>query len=167
MSTTEDIALIEHQEQVLRFVKFDEADSWSLGCQMRDAAASQNLPLVIDIHIGSRQMFYACLPGTSPDNETWVRRKLSSVLRFLKSSYRLGCESELSGKGFDHSRGIDPLIYANAGGGFPIHIIGTGVVGAVTVSGIPQRDDHGFVVDQLCQFLNQDHSTLALGPESS
>jgi hypothetical protein len=35
------------------------------------------------------------------------------------------------------SRGITPLDHAPAGGGFPIHLAGTGIVGAVTVSGVP------------------------------
>ncbi len=166
MSASEDILKIEHQEKVLRFTKFDEADSWALGMQMREAAALRKLPLVIDIHVGSRQMFYACLPGTTPDNETWVRRKLNSVMRFQKSSYRLGQETVAKGGGFDASRGIDVAEFANSGGSFPIHIIGTGVVGAVTVSGIPQRGDHGFVVENLCSYLKLDHAALALGPET-
>ena len=166
MSVSEDIVKIEQQEVVLRFTKFDEADSWALGMQMRQAASMRELPLVIDIHLGLRQMFYACLPGTTPDNETWVRRKLNSVMRFHKSSYRLGRETADKGGGFDASRGIDVNEYANAGGSFPIHIIGTGVVGAITVSGIPQRDDHGFVVEQLYAFLKKEYAGLALGAET-
>ena len=166
MSVSEDIVKIEQQEVVLRFTKFDEADSWALGMQMRQAASMRELPLVIDIHLGLRQMFYACLPGTTPDNETWVRRKLNSVMRFHKSSYRLGRETADKGGGFDASRGIDVNEYANAGGSFPIYISGTGVVGAITVSGIPQRDDHGFVVEQLCAFLKKEYAGLALGAET-
>ena len=166
MSASEDVIKIQNQEAVLRFVKFDEADSWALGTQMRQAASTRALPLVIDIHVGQRQMFYACLPGTSPDNETWVQRKLNSVMRFQKSSYRLGRETAKNGGGFDASRGIDLAQFANAGGSFPIHIIGSGVVGAVTVSGIPQRDDHGFVVEQLCAYLKKDYAALALGAET-
>jgi uncharacterized protein (UPF0303 family) len=56
--------------------------------------------------------------------------------------------------------------HAQAGGGFPIHLKGTGVVGVITVSGVPQREDHGFVVEMLCEFLGQDHASLALGPET-
>ena len=54
---------------------------------------------------------------------------------------------------------------AAAGGGFPIHLKGTGVIGAVTVSGVPQREDHGFVVEMLCRFLSIEPGLLALGPE--
>ncbi len=56
--------------------------------------------------------------------------------------------------------------YASHGGGFPIHVTGAGIIGAVTVSGVPQRQDHGFVVEQLCIYLKKDHVSLALAPES-
>jgi len=165
MSIAGDIEKIKQQEQALRFKAFDEEASWALGCQMRDAADQANYPMVIDIRVSDRQLFFAALPGTELDNLEWVRRKTNSVKRFHKSTYRLGREHKARGAAFGMERGIDILEYADAGGGFPIHIIGTGVVGSITVSGIPQRDDHGFVVEQLCQFLNVDYSKLALGPE--
>ncbi len=166
MSITDDLLKIAEQEQTLRFAKFNEADSWALGAQMKNAAEAKSLPLVIDIRIGQRQMFFAALPGTTSDNSEWVRRKANSVLRFHKSTYRLNREAAQSGQPFGESRGVDLMDYINAGGGFPIHIVGTGVVGAVTVSGIPQRDDHGFVVEQLCNYLKKDHGKLELGPEA-
>ena len=112
-------------------------------------------------------IFYTALPGSTPENPDWVRRKVNTVYRFHKSSYRVGREYQLSGKAFDASRGLDPMDYANAGGGFPINLKGTGVVGVVTVSGVPQREDHGFVVEMLCHFLGVEHAMLELGPENS
>jgi len=165
MSYSSDIEKIKAQEQALRFKAFDEEAAWALGSQMREAAEEKNLPLVIDIRIGERQLFFTALPGTTADNSHWVRRKSNSVMRYHKSTYLIGREHAARGAQFGPERGIDLADYVDAGGGFPIHIIGTGVVGAITVSGIPQRDDHGFVVEQLCHFLGQDHAKLALGPE--
>jgi len=164
MSLIEDIAKIVDQESALCFPAFSEADAWALGFQMRQSAVQQKLPLVIDIRINNRQLFYTALPGTLPDNSEWVRRKVNSVLRFHKSTYRLGRETERDGKPFDRSHGIDTMDYAKDGGGFPIHVKGIGVVGAITVSGVPQRQDHSFVVEQLCTYLKQDHGRLALTP---
>lgn len=162
MSLETDIAQIAEQEEALRFDAFSEADAWALGSLMREEALARKLPLVIDIRIGNRPLFYTALPGTTPENPDWVRRKVNTVYRFHKSSYRVGREHALQGKPFDASRGIDPLDHAPAGGGFPIHLKGTGIVGAVTVSGIPQRRDHGFVVEMLCRFLKQDYRKLEL-----
>lgn len=166
VSLTTDITQIEHQENQLRFSKFDESDAWALGIIMRDLAVRKNLALVLDIRIGIRPLFYFAMPGTTPENPDWVRRKYNTVMRFHKSSYRVGRELEVKGIKLDSSRGVDPLEYASAGGGFPIHVIGTGVVGAVTVSGIPQREDHNFVTEVIATFLNIDFAKLVLGPET-
>ena len=166
MSIEQDIAQIARQEEELRFRHFGEEDAWALGSLMRQVAVERKLPFVIDIRIGNRPLFYTALPGTTPENPDWVRRKVNTVYRFHKSSYRVGREYQLQKKPFDASRGIDPIDHAPAGGGFPIHLIGTGVVGAVTVSGVPQREDHGFVVEMLCRFLGVEHGMLALGPEA-
>ncbi len=166
MSLTTDIAQIEHQENQLRFTKFDESDAWALGNIMREIAVRRNLALVLDIRIGIRPMFYFAMPGTTPENPDWVRRKFNTVMRFHKSSYRVGRELEAKGNKLDSTRGVDPLEYAAAGGGFPIHVIGTGVVGAVTVSGIPQREDHNFVTEAIATFLNLNFAEVVLGPET-
>ena len=167
LSVESDIAQMARQEERLRFKTCNEADAWTLGNLMRSAAQARNLPFVIDIRIGNRPLFYTALPGTTPDNPAWVRRKANTVLLFHKSSYRVGREYELKGQKFDPSRGLDPLEFAPAGGGFPIHVIGTGIIGAVTVSGVPQREDHGFVVEMLCEFLGADHAAMMLGPETA
>ncbi len=166
MSLESDIAQIARQEEQLRFAAFNEADAWALGLRMRSAAVERKLPFVIDIRIGNRPLFYAALAGSTPENPDWVRRKVNTVMRFHKSSYRVGREHDLQGKKFDASRGLDPMDYAPAGGGFPIHITGTGVVGVITVSGVPQRQDHGFVVEMIAAHLGIDPAPLALGPET-
>ncbi len=166
MSLESDIAGMAKQEERLRFKSFSEADAWELGSRMRAAAQERNIPFVIDIRIGNRPLFFTALLGSTPDNPEWVRRKVNTVLRFHKSSYRVGREYELKGQAFDSSRGIDPMNHAPAGGGFPIHIIGTGIIGVITVSGVPQREDHAFVVEMLCAYLGEDHKALALGAET-
>jgi len=40
----------------------------------------------------------------------------------------------------------------------------TGIVGAVTVSGLPQREDHNLVVEALCLLTGRDYRSLQLPP---
>lgn len=164
MSLQNDIEMMILQEEVLRFASFNEGDGWRLGGILRDLALAQGLPMVIDIRVAGRPLFYVALPGSTAENPDWVRRKVNTVLRYGRSSYRVGREYQLSGRGFDAGQGIDPIDFANHGGGFPIHLTGTGVVGAVTVSGIPQRDDHNFVVTGIAAFLGVDLTRIALPP---
>ncbi len=167
MSHGDDIARLKIQEERLRFKSFDEADAWKLGSQMRAAAEAKKLPLVMDIRVAGRPLFYAALPGTTPDNPEWVRRKINVVMRYHKCSYRVSREVAQSGQALDEARGVLPIDHAPHGGCFPIHIIGTGIVGTITVSGIPQRDDHNFVAEAVSEFLGVAYSEIALGAESA
>lgn len=165
MSLADDIVILKRQEDALQFKHFSEEDAWILGTRMRDAATAKSLPFVIDIRIGIRPLFYTALVGSTPENPDWVRRKVNTVYRFEASSYRVGREYALKGASFDASRGLDLLQFAPAGGGFPIRLSGM-VVGAVTVSGVPQREDHNFVAENLAEFLGVAYKSIQLPPES-
>lgn len=49
--------------------------------------------------------------------------------------------------------GLDAALYAAHGGAFPVWIWDVGVVGVVTVSGLPQADDHALVVEAITALL--------------
>lgn len=165
MSLAHDIDRMILQEQRLRFARFSEAEAWQLGSAMRAAAAARALPIVIDIRLANRQLFYSALPGSDADNPEWVRRKSNVVLRYHRASYRFGRELAAKADAVGPARGVSLMDYAPAGGSFPIHVDGTGVIGAVTVSGLPQREDHNFVVEHLCAFLGLPLGELALAAE--
>jgi uncharacterized protein (UPF0303 family) len=165
MGIQDDITRLKMQEDSLQFASFSEDDAWRLGCLMRERAVKKGLPLVIDIRAVGRHLFYVALPSTVPDNEDWVRRKINAVMRFQKSSYRIGLEHQLSGKPLDESRGIARIDCAAAGGCFPIRIRNAGVIGTVTVSGLPQREDHDFVVEALCHFLEVSPKDMMLASD--
>lgn len=165
MGLVGDIEILKQQEAVLHFKRFNEEDAWTLGNQMRAAAIAKSLPFVIDLRVGIRPLFYIALPGSTPENPDWVRRKVNTVYRFEGSSYRIALEYKLRSVSFDASRGLDPLQFAPAGGGFPIRLAGS-VVGAVTVSGVPQREDHNFVAENLAEYLGIAYKPIQLPPES-
>lgn len=160
MSTADDIALVKKQETELALPAFDEDVAFALGSAIRSRALAEGLSLVVDIRTWDRQLFFAATAGTSFDNAEWVRRKVNSVRRFQQASYRLVLErGEVP---FPPQAGADPADYVIAGGGFPIRVMGAGIVGALTISGLPGRDDHGVAVDALCDHLQLDKKIFAL-----
>lgn len=165
MAENDDLERLVLQEQRLRFTEFDEGTAWELGMKLRSFALARKLPIVIDIRLANRQLFHAAFAGTTPDNSEWVRRKSNVVLRYFKSSYRMGRELAAKSATLDADRGVSLMDYAPHGGSFPIHVEGMGVIGAVTVSGLPQREDHNLVVEALAAFHHQPLEELALGPE--
>jgi len=62
-------------------------------------------------------------------------------------------------------QGLSLADYATHGGSFPLTVVGAGVVGSVTVSGLPQRADHELVVEALCDLLGRKFSELQLSLE--
>jgi uncharacterized protein (UPF0303 family) len=150
---TELIEYLRDQEARLQFASFDLDDAWALGTLLVDTARSRALGVTIDITRGDQQVFHAALPGTTPDNDDWIARKVRTVRRFQHSSFLVGRLAEADGVDFHEVFGLSPTLYVAHGGSFPIIVRGTGPVGTVTVSGLPQADDHALVVEVLNTFL--------------
>jgi len=168
MSIQDDIAAIVVQESTLTLPGFTPDTAWQIGTTLRDLAIARKIPLVIDVRrFGSphQQLFYCALAGSTPDNARWVQRKINVVARFHKSSYHVGRLLDLAGLSFNDRYNLPIEDYAPHGGCFPIHVAGAGIVGAVTVSGLPQREDHNLVVEALCVITGHDNAALRLPPE--
>lgn len=157
-----DIEQIALQEQRLQFERFDATTAWELGTLLKTAAEQRGVAVAIDIQLHGQPLFFFAMPGTTPDNVDWIRRKRNTVQRFHKSSYAMGLQLKQRGTRLDENFGISPIDYATAGGCFPLILRGTGCVGTITVSGLPQREDHNLVVEALAEMLGQPLDQLAL-----
>jgi uncharacterized protein (UPF0303 family) len=167
MTASSDIAKIAEQEQRLVFDRFDEARAFEIGVALRARGLAEAMPIVIEIRFWDRLLFYAALPGSTSNNSDWIRRKLNVVKMFHKSTYRMALEQGAEKDSlFKPWFGLDIKDYVLAGGGFPLKVEGTGVVGAIGVSGLPQRRDHGLIVEVLSGHLGLDVAELALPAEA-
>jgi uncharacterized protein (UPF0303 family) len=162
MTIESDLAKIVRQEERLQFASFSPTVAWALGLKLQAAAAARNAPVAIDISLATRQLFFAALEGSAPDNAEWIRRKRNCVYRFARSSYRVKLDLDLKGVDLAARSGTDPRDFAASGGSFPVALKNTGIIGAITVSGLPQREDHSLIVDVLANILGEDAKALAL-----
>ncbi|HEY1649643.1 MAG TPA: heme-degrading domain-containing protein [Terracidiphilus sp.] len=165
MGLNEDIDRIALQERELHLAQLDARAAWELGTRLKLMAEERALSLVIDVRRFGQPLFYAALEGTTPDNAEWVRKKTNVVARFHRSSYGFGLNLKKKNTTLLERYGLPVADYAADGGAFPLHVEGAGIVGSVTVSGLPQRDDHELVVEALCAMLGRDYSALKLAPE--
>lgn len=146
---------IQADEVDLQFGTFDREDAWRLGSALRSAALDQDLPVVIGITLGAQRVFHTALPGATPDNDVWLERKAAVVTHYERSSMGVGEQFRSRGRTFEEDSRLPPDRYAAHGGVFPIRLRESGlVVGTVGVSGLPQREDHAFLVEHLRAFLS-------------
>jgi uncharacterized protein (UPF0303 family) len=162
MALADDIARIALQERQLQFPAFDKDAAWRLGCHLRDLAVERGLGVVVDVRRPMQPLFYAALQGTTPDHPEWIRRKSNVTLRFQRSSYAIGLELEQKSSTLLDRYGLSVADFAAHGGSFPIRVRHAGCVGAVTVSGLPQRADHELVIEAVCGALGVDYNSLRL-----
>jgi uncharacterized protein (UPF0303 family) len=144
------------EERELQFTKFNEATAWQIGSQLVEHGRKEKLPITIDITRGTHQLFHASLSGTSADNDEWVKRKVRLVYRFGHSSFYMGQLLKSKGKRIEEAYLISETDYAPHGGCFPVIVKDTGVVGTITVSGLPQEEDHKLVVQAIRTYLAQE-----------
>jgi uncharacterized protein (UPF0303 family) len=161
MSDQADIDILIEQEKRLVFPSFHEEDAFLIGSALKARADKEKAPIVIDVSLFDRRLFWFARPGSSSDNEDWVRRKINLVRRLHKSSYRIGREFAAAGITLA-DRSLSAADFAPAGGCFPIRLSNAGVIGTVTISGLPQREDHNWVAAAIAAHLGIDISAIAL-----
>lgn len=143
-----EFATLEDQEARLVFPAFTEETALTLGMSLVTLAKDGALPVVISIRTANRTLFHCAMPGAAPLNDLWVRRKSNTALLFQHASLLVGARNRAKGQTLAH-HGLDPADYADNGGSFPIRVRDVGVVAVVTVSGLPQVEDHALVIRAL------------------
>jgi len=140
--------LIEEEETIqLPFFNADVA--WKIGSHIRAIAAAEQFPLAIEVSMSGSPLFYCAMPGASPNNREWVRRKRNVVDRFHRSSLYIKTTLDEAGRTMLDRHALHPEDYATSGGAVPVLVKGTGCIGAVAVSGLSQYDDHRLCVEAI------------------
>lgn len=126
-------------------------------------------PLVKVVYISTTNELHfeqAIAAAAAGNNADWARRKRNTTELQQKSSYSIGLSLE-AGQTLESISGLPFRDYAYHGGSFPIRVRGSGVVGSVTISGLPQRDDHNVVAQVMAELIGEDlqKAGLELSPQ--
>jgi uncharacterized protein (UPF0303 family) len=152
MNDTLEILLRQGEELI--FSSFDESDAWELGSLFVEKAQRGNLGISIDISTKDKILFHYSCPGTNPDNDQWIIRKKNLVNRFGHSSWYFGQKLIQDGTTLEERYCVSGNDYAAHGGCFPLAIEGSGIIGTITISGLPQEEDHTLVVSTITEFIH-------------
>lgn len=153
--TTDQLTPLE--DDSIALPKFDSNLAWEIGNSARNLAIEKfpKQPVVIDITLTSGQVLFHATSGngTALDNDDWVRRKRNAVFKFGKSSLFLGAKVRSKGVSMTEALYVSVDDYACHGGCVPIRLKGSDIViGALTISGLAQTDDHIVAIETLKKF---------------
>lgn len=155
ISTFPTLAALEAEEERLQLPSLSEDDAYALGTAAAQAARERDLPISIGLWRNDHQLFHCALPGATRDNDEWLRRKGRVVMRFEHSSIYLARLCHDQGVTLWEKFALPASRYAAAGGAVPLRVVGAGVVGWFGVSGLPQLEDHRFVVEIVTEHLGR------------
>jgi len=139
------------QERRLVFQSLDENGAVAIGLSILQVATERDLPVTIEVRLRDRVVFRAARNGTNATNDQYIGGKARLVERFGHASLYERLRYEAKGTTFEAATSLTFPEYAPHGGGFPLIVEGTGPVGVVIVSGLPQLDDHALVVECLAK----------------
>lgn len=137
------------QETSLQFDRFSGAAALELGLAIVALAGARGQVVTVNVTVNGQVLFHHAMSGAVADQADWIRRKNNVVNRFGHSSYYMGVKYRLKGEAFEAIAYLDAKDYAAHGGAFPLRIRNVGAIGTITVSGLPQAEDHALVVDAL------------------
>jgi len=155
MNLEQELKNILDEENGLVFPRFDALIARELGIALEKAALGMGGAITIDIRRGDDIAYFFAMPGTAPENADWARRKRNVVERERRSSYAVGLDCQIKGASLEEQAGLPLRDFASVGGSVPIRVANAGHIGTITVSGLPQRDDHLLVVGVIKEWLSQ------------
>jgi len=142
-------AQVAEQEASLVLESFSLVDAVGLGAIAQSRAEAEEYPLIIQVRHGRRIAFMVSLPGSHADSENWIIRKAAVVEKFDTSTMYQKLHYSEKGTTFIEATGLSPHEFAPYGGGMPISVANVGIVGGFYASGLPDVEDHEFLVDCL------------------
>ena len=141
------------EEQLLLLPSLDNSDCIEIGQIATELGTSQSLPIAIQVRLGDWIIYHAALPGSTTENDWWIKRKARVV--------RLKQHSTLYERVLAQEQGIDwhkennllDETHAIHGGGIALKTKDQGFLGTLLISGLPHVEDHLFGVKVLTEFL--------------
>lgn len=141
------------EEQELRFTSFTNDTALEVGLMLIEEARQGGKGITVDITVKGQRLFGHAMKGTTVGNEDWIQRKNNVTNHFGSSSWHVAQRLRSEDKTLEEHYGLPVSDYAQAGGAFPLFVIGEGQVGTITVSGLPDQEDHDLLISVLRRFL--------------
>jgi uncharacterized protein (UPF0303 family) len=141
-----------NEEQILKLPSLTNGDAIEIGQIAVNTGSQRKLPITIEVRIGDWVVFHALLEGSKPENDLWIKRKVSVVVLTQHSTMFERVSAEERRVDWHKEHGVTDETHAIHGGALPL-ITEEGFKGILTISGLPQIEDHLLAVEVLTEFL--------------
>ena len=144
---------LQTEEKTLLLPSLELIDAMEIGTIAKSFGMQRTLPIAVQIRIGDWVVYHASLPGSKPENNSWISRKARVVRLKQHSTLYERVRSEERSEDWFAVNKVDEEEYAIHGGGLPLMTKSYGFVGTLLISGLPQVDDHLLGVEVITEHL--------------
>lgn len=147
------------EEKELELTKFSNEDAFELGKIVIELVKSKypNKFVTISIEKNKNKIFYYKMDWAREDFDYWIKGKRNCVERFNHSSLYLKEYAASKDYDFYERYNLDKNLFRLDGGGYPISIKETGIIGNICISGITSYEDHNLCVESLKIFKEKNN----------
>jgi uncharacterized protein (UPF0303 family) len=140
------------EEQMLKIPALTNLAAVEIGEIATSLGNQRRVPIAIQVRIGDWIVFHASLPGSKPENDWWINRKVAVVMLKQHSTMYERVSAEERGVDWHKENNLQDETHAIHGGALPL-ITDEGFKGILIISGLPQIEDHLFAIEVLTEFL--------------
>ncbi len=144
---------LEREAKALELSSLTQAQAIEIGSIAQAIGLERKLPIAVEVRMKDWIVFHASLPGSTPDNDSWIRRKANVVNATGHSSMYEKVLAEEQGIDWFQLTGLLEADHAIHGGGLALNVVGLGLTGILLISGLPEVDDHLLGVEVLTEYL--------------
>ena len=141
------------EEEVLALPSLELVDAVEIGEITVAIARKESLELSVEVRIGDWVVFHTALPGSKPEQPSWIARKARVVAAKGHSTMYERVKAEEENVDWYEVNNLPEETHAIHGGGLPLIVSGKGMQGPLLISGLPQVDDHLLGVRVITEFL--------------
>jgi len=141
------------EARTLELASLSQKQAVEIGQIAMELGFDRGLTIAVQVQLKDWVVFHASLPGSTPENDSWIARKARVVLATGNSTMYERVLAEEQGIDWYAVNQLPEETYAVHGGGLPLNVKGFGCMGILLISGLPQVQDHLLGVEILTEFL--------------
>ena len=128
---------------------FSNRIAFEMGLKILDLAKSRNQHIAVEISRLNYTVFIYIDDNLSADKHNWLRRKANIAKRLEESSLSVKNDMKEGNLTLDKTFGLDEKDFIAKGGSIPVFVKNAGMIATITVSGLPDVEDHNIIIDAL------------------